>query len=93
MVLLALPRLFLSLFIVRKNIQLRKGCGKNIFPYNLGMQKNNRGRPPKPPEERQNARLEIRMTDDELALIEKAAGGKTSTWARQTLVRAAKRAK
>ena len=49
------------------------------------------GRPPKPAAERQNARLEIRMTDAELALIERAAGGKTSTWARQVLVKAAKR--
>ena len=56
------------------------------------MEKKSRGRPPKPPEERQNARLEIRMTDDELSLIEKAASGKTSTWAREALVRAAKRA-
>lgn len=50
------------------------------------------GRPPKPPEERQTARLEIRMTPAELELIEQAADGKTSTWAREVLVRAAKRA-
>jgi hypothetical protein len=37
-----------------------------------------------------HARLEIRTTDAELELIEKAAGGKTSTWARETLDGAAK---
>ena len=50
------------------------------------------GRPPKPPEERQTARLEIRMTPAELDLIERAADGKISTWAREVLVKAAKRA-
>jgi hypothetical protein len=50
------------------------------------------GRPPKAPEDRQSARLEIRMTAAELELIEAAAGGKTSVWARETLVKAAKRA-
>jgi uncharacterized protein (DUF1778 family) len=55
------------------------------------MGKKRMGRPPKPADERQNARLEIRMTEAELSLIEKAAAGKTSTWARETLVRAARR--
>jgi hypothetical protein len=55
------------------------------------MEKKRMGRPPKPADERQNARLEIRMTDAELRLIEKAGGGKTSTWARDVLVRAARR--
>ena len=50
------------------------------------------GRPPKPPEERQTARLEIRMTPAELESIERAADGKISTWAREVLVKAAKRA-
>ena len=57
-------------------------------------EKKRMGRPPKPADEKQTARLEIRMTDAELTLIEKAAGGaggKTSTWARETLVKAAKR--
>ena len=49
------------------------------------------GRPPKPASERQTARLEIRMTDAELKLIEKAGGENTSGWARQVLVRAARR--
>jgi hypothetical protein len=55
------------------------------------MEKKKMGRPPKPATELQSARLEIRMTDSELKLIEKAAAGKTSTWAREVLVRAAKR--
>lgn len=68
-----------------------KACVKTFFPYNMGMSTNRMGRPPKPPAERQAARLEIRMTEAELTLIERAAGGKTSTWARQVLVRAARR--
>jgi uncharacterized protein (DUF1778 family) len=56
------------------------------------MENKRMGRPPKPADERQNARLEIRMTDAELALIEKAAKDRISTWARSVLVRAAKRA-
>lgn len=57
-----------------------------------GMNAKRMGRPPKAPAEKHTARLEIRMTDADLALIEKAAGGKTSTWARGVLLRAAKRA-
>jgi hypothetical protein len=49
------------------------------------------GRPPKPASERQTARLELRMTEAELKLIEKAGGENTSRWARETLVKAAKR--
>jgi uncharacterized protein (DUF1778 family) len=51
------------------------------------------GRPPKPPEERQTERLEIRLTAADLKSIEAAAGDNVSTWARSVLVRAAKRAK
>jgi hypothetical protein len=82
----------LSLIIVRQYIIGCKPCLNNFLPYNYGMKKNPVGRPPKPPAERQTARLEIRMTDAELALIEKAAKDKTSTWARDVLVKAAKRA-
>lgn len=56
------------------------------------MENKRMGRPPKPPEERQTARLEIRMTPAELDSIERAADGKISTWAREVLVKAAKRA-
>lgn len=56
------------------------------------MENKRMGRPPKDPEDRQTARLEIRMTQAELDLIEAAAGEKISTWARDVLVKAAKRA-
>lgn len=51
------------------------------------------GRPPKEPEERHVERLEIRLTAEDRELIEKAAAGKVSSWARDVLVRAAKRRK
>jgi hypothetical protein len=56
------------------------------------MAKKKMGRPPKPKDELQTARLEVRLTPADLKLIEEAAGGKTSTWAREALLRAAKRA-
>ena len=62
------------------------------MPYNIGMAKKRMGRPPKPKAELQTARLEIRLTEADLRLVEAAAAGKTSTWARDTLVRVAKRA-
>jgi hypothetical protein len=66
-------------------------CAESFFPYNIGMETKRMGRPPKPAEERQTERLEIRMTAEERALIERAAGGNTSSWARGVLVRAARR--
>lgn len=52
-----------------------------------------RGRPPKRPEDRRQNRLVIKLTDDERQLMEAAAGGDGVTvWARDILVRAAKRA-
>ena len=50
-----------------------------------------RGRPPKPADERKAAELRIRLTEDERQELDAAAGGKTSTWARTILLRAAKR--
>lgn len=53
-----------------------------------------RGRPPKAPEERQATVLQIGLTADESALIEKAAASKQAkpvAWAREVLVKAAKR--
>jgi hypothetical protein len=55
------------------------------------MESKRMGRPPKPASERQTARLELRMTEAELRLIEKASGENVSKWARETLVRAARR--
>jgi hypothetical protein len=51
-----------------------------------------RGRPPKKPNERQATVLQIGLTATEASLIERAAGdAKPVSWARETLLRAAKR--
>ena len=50
-----------------------------------------RGRPVKPDKDRRETRFQVRLSPTELALIEKASEGKTSTWARDTLLNAAKR--
>jgi len=52
-----------------------------------------RGRPPKPPGERKTAELRIRLTEAQRAQLDAAAGEDTSTWARELLLRAAKRKK
>lgn len=49
------------------------------------------GRPPLPPGERMDVILRIRLTPDERAELGRAAGGDVSSWARQLLLRAAKR--
>lgn len=54
----------------------------------------NRGRPPKKPSERKTAAMLIPMTEAEKQQIQAAAeldGEKPVTWARETLLRAAKR--
>lgn len=48
-------------------------------------------RPEKPPEERKENVLRIRLTDVERTELDKAADGKTSSWARAVLLRAARR--
>ena len=55
------------------------------------MDRNERGRPPKDDDERKNNVLRIRMTQEERETLDQAAGGKTSSWARDVLLRAAKR--
>lgn len=53
-----------------------------------------RGRPPKAPEDRRTDNMKIPLSADEKALIESAAesdDAKPVTWARDTLLRAAKR--
>ena len=55
------------------------------------MDKNERGRPPKADDERKDNVLRIRMTQEERDLLDQAADEKTSTWAREVLLRAAKR--
>ena len=52
-----------------------------------------RGRPPKKPTERHTERLEIRFTPEEAKALERAASGKMATWARNTLLKAAKRSR
>ena len=49
------------------------------------------GAPVKPPEERKSVLMAIRFTEAEKAAIDSAADGKASTWARDVLLRAAKR--
>jgi hypothetical protein len=50
-----------------------------------------RGAPTKPPEERRSVLVPIRVTEAEKAELEAAADGKLSTWARDLLLRAARR--
>ena len=53
-----------------------------------------RGRPPKAPDDRRTNGLRIPLTDAEREIVEDAArtdGEKPITWAREVLVRAAKR--
>jgi len=52
---------------------------------------NDRGRPPKPPKEKRAILFPIRVNEAELEEIKRAGGKKPSTWARDTLLRAAKR--
>lgn len=47
-------------------------------------------RPVKPALERKQNVLRIRLTDEERAALERAANGKTSTWARRLLLEAAR---
>lgn len=50
-----------------------------------------RGRPAKAEDQRRGIRFQVRLSPAELELLERAAAGKTSTWARKTLLAAAKR--
>jgi len=54
--------------------------------------KSTRGRPKLPDSEKRNAAFLLKMTDAELALLRQAGGDNLSGWARETLLRAAKRA-
>jgi hypothetical protein len=62
-----------------------------IFSF---MENKRMGRPPKSPEDRRTDNMKIPLSADEKALIEGAAesdDAKPVTWARDTLLRAAKR--
>jgi hypothetical protein len=50
-----------------------------------------RGRPPKPAGEKLDAALHVKMTAAQRALIDQAADGDAATWARDVLLRSAKR--
>jgi uncharacterized protein (DUF1778 family) len=50
-------------------------------------------RPEKMPDERKENVLRIRLTVEERALLDRAARDKTSSWAREVLIQAAKRRK
>lgn len=50
-----------------------------------------RGRPPVADSEKRKPRFLLKLNDAEYELIQRAAGDKVSTWARDTLLRAAKR--
>jgi hypothetical protein len=49
------------------------------------------GRPPKPPKEVRRNKLEIRLSDLELDELRRVKAVNLSTWAREVLLRAAKR--
>lgn len=49
------------------------------------------GRPPKPDEERKSYMLRIRMTEEQKEVLREVAGDNISDWAREVLLRAAKR--
>lgn len=49
------------------------------------------GRPPLPQGERMDKLLKVRLTASQRAELDRAAGGDTATWAREVLLRAAKR--
>lgn len=80
-----------TLFIVATRNEPTRGFQNIICCYSYHMTKNERGRPPKADDERKDAELRIRMTREERERMDQAADGKTSTWARDVLVRAAKR--
>ena len=52
-----------------------------------------RGRPPIPADELRDRKLEIRLNAAEAAALAQAGGASVSTWARDVLLRAARRAK
>jgi hypothetical protein len=56
------------------------------------VEKRERGRPPKPDEERRDSELRIRLTEGEREALDSAAQGNTSTWARDVRKREEKSA-
>jgi CxxC motif-containing protein (DUF1111 family) len=61
------------------------------YTSDMSDNKRERGRPPKADEERKSYMLRIRMTEQQREVLAEAAGGNISDWARDVLLRAAKR--
>lgn len=59
--------------------------------YHDTMSNKRPGRPPKPIEDRQTASLNIKMKPAERALIDQVGGSEPGVWARETLLRVARR--
>jgi hypothetical protein len=54
-------------------------------------EKRGRGRPAVPAEERKSAHLILRISEADRALLDEVSEGNTSAWARDVLLKAAKR--
>jgi hypothetical protein len=78
-------------YLYRHLFGIASVCQEIFCLYNSDMEKTGRGRPAKADDERREVRFQIRLSQAELAQIERAGGDKPSTWARETLLKAAKR--
>jgi len=65
-------------------------CG-DIYGNTFMANKPGPGRPKMTDSEKRQPRFLVKLNDAEYELIQQAAGPKVSTWARETLLRAAKR--
>ena len=63
----------------------------DIYGNTFMAKKTGPGRPKMTDSEKRHARFLVKLNDAEYDLIQRAAGPKVSTWARETLLRAAKR--
>lgn len=89
-----LPGVFLCLDLLYTEIIGDTRVDARLFLYIFKDMETNRGRPPKKPGERKTAAMLIPMTEAEKQQIQDAAESdeaKPVTWAREVLLRAAKR--
>ncbi len=70
---------------------LCQGVDSDFSYYYNRCMGNKMGAPKKAPEDRKGSVVTIRLTASERELLDLAAEGKLSTWARQALLRAARR--
>ena len=63
----------------------------DIYGNTFMAKKTGPGRPKLAPSDKRQARFLVKLNDAEYDIIRQAAGDKVSTWARETLLRAAKR--